>query len=223
MKTLPVLVLALLAAAYGPLRGDETLRRAFERRVLDEAAALSCTAQVWAPALERYAAPWGISSEPVLPGPGAWSRLTVELSNPGLTVTARAEVQIRLESCVSGWSVTKPLSQGSPLDASSLRAGLFDPRSLAGPLAAGPLPAGAVAARALMPDRPLLKADLMDPAGARAGDKVTLMVRLGDIEAGDEGVLLDGGGEGSLLRAQHCRSGKVVRGRLSGRILMLED
>ena len=130
---------------------------------------------------------------------------------------------MRLWACVRGWTVTQPLALGSPIGLSCVAQALLDPRALGGQPQQGPLPAGARAARPLAPGQPLLAADLTLGETLAAGERVTLLVRQDGIEAGDEGILLESGADGSLLRAAHRRSGRVVRGRLSGRTLLVED
>jgi flagella basal body P-ring formation protein FlgA len=223
----PALLAALLAGPPAQARADSALRGDFDSRVMASAAALTCAAQVWAPALVAQAPAWRLAAafDPTdaLPKPGAWAEVQVPLALEGTTLTAQALVRVRLLSCVAGWAARGALAPGSPLNLSTLRPALFDPRGLNGPPQSGSLPPGATAARALMQGQALLQADVADPSAVHAGQRVTLMVREGCIVAGDQGVLLDSGVQGSLLRAQHVRSGKIVRGRLDNGTLLVED
>jgi flagella basal body P-ring formation protein FlgA len=165
---------------------------------------------------------WSIGAAAPLPKPGAWDLESVLLKRDGTTATAQAKVRVKLTALVGAWTVMQPLAPGSPLDPSQLHWDLYDPRSLTAPPLPRAIPDGATAGRSLAAGQVLCAGDVNDASTMHAGQRVTLMIKEDSIEASDEGVLLDSGGQGSLLRAQHLRSGKLVRGRLSGHVLLVE-
>ncbi len=212
---------ALLLAGAG-LQADEALRLAFCRRVIAAAAGVSCSAEVWAPNLGRLPAGWTLAGLGALPSPGSWRPYPARLRSPS-GAEATVGVRVRLLPAVKGWILTRTLAPGQPVTPGCVRAAMLDPRDLAGTPVQGPLRTALTAARGLPAGRALLAGDLRDPSYGRPGERVVLVIHYGSIAATDAGVLLEGGPQGSVLKAQHLRSGRVVRGTLDGRDLLVED
>jgi flagella basal body P-ring formation protein FlgA len=212
--------LGLLASVS--LRADPALRAEVEKQLLGAAAAISCAADVSASGLEAIPKGFQLRTLGPLPAAGSWQSVDVGLIEQPSGRSTAAKVRIRLTEGVWAWAPREPLIAGLKVRPELLEWRLFDPRTLGGEPLRKIYP-GRVALRTLLKGRPLLSGDLGPAEALAAGTTVTLVVRLGGLEVDDQGVLLESGSEGCLVRAVRREGGKVLRGKLEGRRLIVED
>jgi flagella basal body P-ring formation protein FlgA len=211
--------LALLWAA--PLPADPGLEAEFQAALRSRAQSMSCAAQVLGNPLRALDPGWSFAMPAALPPAGRWQGVAVALRRGPESRTLA--LQIRLWPCERVKVLARSLPAGAELGEGDLALAWVDARCLGGLDQRGPIAAGSRLVRPRRLGDPLLSGDLAQAPSRRAGDRVRLQVRFPGGLASDEGILLEDAAEGSLIKAEHARSGRVVTGRLRAGAVLVED